>query len=223
MITKILKKIRRMFYFFGIDIKFVKKHENISAIEHNSKEARDKFYTDSKKIKKYLEINRLKFYEKIANVLNSNNISLDNNTVSDVGCGPGKLFHFIDKKYNVKKFVGYDFSPEAINLAKTIFPKGEFYVYDIYKQNNQKFDFVFCTEVIEHLLYPEKALNNLIAMLNDKAMLLITVPNGRIDKFEGHINFYSPESWDVFITQNIGNRTVKFGFINNNLFALIKN
>lgn len=223
MLTKVLKIIRKMFFYVGIDIKLVKKEESISAIEHNSVDARNSFYKDSKKIKKYLAEKRLDFYEKTVQIIKANEISLDAKDVADVGCGTGKLFVFIDKIFNVDKFIGFDFSPEAINLSKTVFPKGEFYVYDIYQKNEHKFDFIFCTEVLEHLLHPEIALSNLLAMLKDNSHLLITVPNGRIDNFNGHIQFWSPESWEVFIEKNINDNKAIFGKINSNLFALISN
>ena len=35
---------------------------------------------------------------------------------------------------------------------------------------------------------------------------MITVPNGRIDTFEGHINFWSPESWNIFIRGNVSEK-----------------
>ena len=54
---------------------------------------------------------------------------------------------------------------------------------------------------------------------------MITVPNGRIDTFEGHINFWSPESWKVFIESNISDQEfeVKVGLIDNlTNFAILK-
>ena len=88
-----------------------------------------------------------------------------------------------------------------------------------------KFDIVFCTEVLEHLLYPHIALQNIIHLSQDSGVIMITVPNGRIDTFEGHINFWSPESWKVFIESNISDQEfeVKVGLIDNlTNFAILK-
>ena len=41
-------------------------------------------------------------------------------------------------------------------------------------------------------------------MVLEGGILLVTVPNGRIDTFAGHINFWSPESWDIFVAENSG-------------------
>ncbi len=219
---KVFSIIKKIFRFFNIEIKFIKKAPNIDAVEYNSVEKTDEFYRNPKKLKNYLEKSRLEFYENIFTELEKNNKSLNNLSVSDVGCGMGKLFYYIEKKYKVKNFVGFDFSPEAINYTKSQYPNAKFFVHDIYKPYNQRFDFVFCTEVLEHLLYPEKALENLLDMLTDqKSTLLLTVPNGRTDNFAGHINFWSPESWEVFIKKYTQNYQTKFGFIGDKLFAII--
>jgi len=62
-------------------------------------------------------------------------------------------------------------------------------------------------------------------MLRPKGSLLITVPNGRLDTFDGHINFWSPESWEVFIKKNTAGNEVEIGTIQKDeaIFALIKN
>jgi hypothetical protein len=36
-------------------------------------------------------------------------------------------------------------------------------------------------------------------MLANEGVLVVTVPDGRNDTFLGHINFWSPESWKIFI------------------------
>ncbi|MEG2336387.1 MAG: hypothetical protein RSC04_01440, partial [Bacteroidales bacterium] len=35
--------------------------------------------------------------------------------------------------------------------------------------------------------------------------LVISVPDGRKDTYSGHIQFWSPESWAVFIEDNMAN------------------
>jgi 2-polyprenyl-3-methyl-5-hydroxy-6-metoxy-1,4-benzoquinol methylase len=81
---------------------------------------------------------------------------------------------------------------------------------------HEKYDFVLCTEVLEHLLHPEIALNNIMNMLEENGKALITVPNGRTDTFGGHINFWSPESWNVFIKKNSAGFYSETGLIHNN-------
>ena len=50
-------------------------------------------------------------------------------------------------------------------------------VEDLPSLNLPKFDATIMTEVIEHLLDPDKALENIVNLLNDHGVLIITTPN----------------------------------------------
>ena len=53
-------------------------------------------------------------------------------TLLDVGCGLGDLFHYI-KKHNINlKYKGADTSTELINAAKRAYPGGYFFRYDLF-------------------------------------------------------------------------------------------
>jgi 2-polyprenyl-3-methyl-5-hydroxy-6-metoxy-1,4-benzoquinol methylase len=60
----------------------------------------------------------------------------------------------------------------------------------------EKFDYVLCTEVLEHLEEWEKALEVLKSITNKK--LIITVPNERCGFCEGHYRNYTPELLQKF-------------------------
>ena len=138
-----------------------------------------------------------------------------------IGCGTG---HLLLEAYKSRKIVGLGYSTEALSRAKHLLPKGEFYQYDIYKPFTEQFDLVFCTEVLEHLLEPRKAMKNIVSMIKPGGVALITVPEGRADTFLGHINSWSPGSWKVFVKdsafgvfdcafQVIGNDTIDLAVI----------
>jgi len=78
---------------------------------------------------------------------------------------------------------------------------------------------------LEHLLYPARALKQILGILEPSGMVLLTVPNGRIDNFGGHINFWSPESWKVFLEEFGNLYEIETGLMEENraIFALIKN
>ena len=86
-------------------------------------------------------------------------------SVLDVGCGPSqKVGRMLGTRNNLK-VVGID-SPEAINLSKKFNPTGEYYVCDLDSDVEIAtlssigfFDVIFCLDVIEHVLFPEKTLN----------------------------------------------------------------
>src|SRR5262249_22983755 len=85
-------------------------------------------------------------------------------------------------------------------------------------------DVVFCIEVLEHLTHPDKALRRLLTMLNTRGVAILTVPNGRLDTFEGHINFWSPESWEVFIREVCNGCVVETGLMDDERtnFAVVR-
>jgi len=223
MLKLILKKIHNFFLIFRINISLVKNENNhVSAIEHNTVESMNNFYADSKLVKNYLEPSRIKFYLKILEILKNNKIDLNGKSLVDVGCGTGHLLSFINKEYEPCRIVGYDFADDALKIARKNVPGADFSLYDIYSAQIEKFDCIFCTEVLEHLLYPDKALKNLIEMLSSSGMLLLTVPNGRKDMYEGHINFWSPESWKVFLENNSNGLSVQTGIVESSgLFGII--
>ena len=176
-----------------------------NAIAHNSLDKMNEFYQDDRLLIDYICEERIEFYKAVVELIKSRMDTLDNKKIADIGCGTGHLLYYLQKEFKFQKATGFDYSPEAIKVAKNLFPAFDFYEFDIYQSHEQRFDVLLCTEVLEHLLYPSRAFSNLLSMLKENGVLLITVPNGRTDTFGGHINFWSPESWKVFIdTSNEG-------------------
>lgn len=76
------------------------------------------------------------------------------------------------------------------------------------------------TEVLEHLVHPEAALRKLAKV---GRTLLLTVPDGRRDtteamqfnpewgSYRGHVNFWSPESWAVWLKRELPNHVIHTG------------
>lgn len=213
--NRFLKAIHNFILHFGINISFVKKDKaEISALEHNTSIKMNDFYQNENNLKQYLDPARLDFYKKIIHLFIKENISLTGKTVADVGCGTGHLLKYISTKMRPAYSAGFDFSEVAIEVAKTTFPEAQYQVFDLYNLLPKKFDVIVCTEVLEHLLYPDRAMNNLIEMLNPNGVLLLTVPNGRVDTYNGHINFWSPESWEIFLKENALNSAIRTGSFN---------
>src|SRR6266576_596786 len=98
-------------------------------------------------------------------------------SILDVGCGEGFTLSKLKEAGLRKKLEGVEYLDTAIALGKKERPdihikKGT--IYDLpYKDN--AFDLVLCTEVLEHLEEPEKALKELIRV--SKRYMLLTVPN----------------------------------------------
>lgn len=99
------------------------------------------------------------------------------NSVLDVGCGEGFTLDRLQKDKIGKSYEGLEYSKDAIELGKKLYPKLHIRFGDIYElpYAENSFDLVICTEVLEHLENPRKALRELIRVSNK--YILLTVPN----------------------------------------------
>lgn len=172
---------------------------NLSPYQENSVHLYDAFYGDAPVVQDYYGSTRLAFYKGVVNYVREQGLAIDGKHVADIGCGVGYLIHEIQNCFTPDSLSGYDFSSQAIEYSRKKFPGSTFAVHDIYTPVPNTFDVIFCTEVLEHLEFPHKALSMLVAALNPGGVLILTVPNGRLDNLTEHINFWSPESWKAFL------------------------
>ena len=156
----------------------------------------DNIWSHKRFVKKYLDKERLKFYQAIRDLIKSQAYIHKFTSVVDVGCGPGYLLKIVAELNPEARLVGLDFSNEVLQAASEICPSAMFQKHDIYEKLGETFDLAVCSEVLEHLDYPHKALDQLTKIAN---CIVLTVPNGRKDSYAGHINFWSMRSWEVFL------------------------
>lgn len=198
-----------------------------SAVAFNSRESMDSFFGDPGVVEMYLSPERRKFFTLVIGLLSSRGIEANGKRIADVGCGTGHLLEEVKRVFLSASLTGFEYSTSALKIAQNLLPEARFHEFDIYEglKGREQFDVVMCTEVLEHLLYPARALENLLAMVaSSSGTLLLTVPNGRTDTYEGHINFWSPESWKVFVESSaaqLGCR-VETGLVHNCNFAIVR-
>lgn len=99
--------------------------------------------------------------------------------VLDIGCGNGFLLENIRRQYPKTECVGCDFSLQLCKNAKEGDRQGNFVQGDaeVLPFASSVFDMIFITEVLEHLLEPEKALLEIKRILKPEGKLILTVPN----------------------------------------------
>ena len=186
-----------------------------NAIERNSEDEMDAFWDSDASNEIYSN-----FGKNLAQFVFQ---SLENRSFSkflDMGCGSGDVTFEILKVIKCEEVHAYDFSESSIRKTQArlsnIDSRLTCMVKDIYNLTDT-FDFILCTEVIEHLEDPEAALKSMLNSLSDFGYLLITVPDGRLDRSYRHINFWSSESFSIFVKNIIDHEQYQANFKKVNL------
>jgi ubiquinone/menaquinone biosynthesis C-methylase UbiE len=122
-------------------------------------------------------------------------VSLEFDSVLDVGCGQGSFLKELVTEFPKISPCGIDVSSAAVELASARVPQGKFWVLDIERERLEKtFDLVVCSEVLEHIPEDLSALKNLAHMTGK--YIVISTLQGRMRSFEaeevGHVRNYAP-------------------------------
>ncbi|MCD4695701.1 MAG: class I SAM-dependent methyltransferase [Bacteroidales bacterium] len=216
-LTRIFRKLKRV-------ISGYKAPEISNAVDYNSKQNINNLHSSFNYFKTTL-VNSKDFVETVYRFILSKKINPEGLNILDVGCGPGILLNKISKDFNTSGLTGLDFSETKIENCRKVHPHIQFEAHSIYEPYPLKYDLVICTEVLEHLEYPQKAMKQLLSLLRPGSTLLVTVPNGRTDTFAGHIYYWGPESWKLFLKETISDSYItEAGLFNKdrNNFAIVQ-
>ena len=136
---------------------------------------------------------------------------IDGGVVLEIGCAEGWMSELISKKANI--LFSCDIAMSYLQRAKKRGINANFARIDAHclPFSENLFDCVVITEVLEHLIAPYRALEEIRRILKPNAILIISVPNNMnfsnllmhlMKKYRqtgsAHINFY-----DVFSIQNL--------------------
>jgi len=129
-----------------------------------------KKHTSKNPLQKFLINN---FYRTLLALLKN----LECDSILDVGCGEGFTLNILHQNRIGKRLEGVDFQKEAVKLGRKIHPHLKLRQGNIYNLpfKDDSFDLIICTEVLEHLEDPKKALTEIIRV--SKRYLLLSVPN----------------------------------------------
>jgi SAM-dependent methyltransferase len=216
------KIILLLFRSLGYEIRRIKSRSIIIESRPNGferdEEGYDKVWSNQAYLEQYDRVHK-EGYNSLVEFLIGSNVMDKALSLADIGCGPGNLINMIEKKWPNMRLFGFDFSINAINVARLKVPSAIFNTHDIYKPLNDQFDIVLCCETLEHLLYPAKALENVLSAT--RQVCILTVPDGRMDTYQGHINFWSEESWGCFLQTWIKSWEVSISHTRTGLIALM--
>lgn len=166
----------------------------------------------------YLSNERMGFFGDVVRLCDEAAVDLDGKRVADVGTGTGYLLRRVGAEAPTADLIGYDTFEGVLPLARLVCPQATFEALGL-EEIEAAHDVVFCTEVLEHLVAPESAVRKLAAIVRPGGALVLTTPDGRRDQQEagepredgaaywGHINFWSPESWKLFLERSLPSGT----------------
>jgi SAM-dependent methyltransferase len=141
--------------------------------------------------------------------------------VLDVGCHAGYLLRLLARRHPDARLFGCDVYADKVAMAHRACPTAEVWRAQLAELADEaRYDVVFFNEVLEHTRDPEAVLRRLVRLKRPGGWLVLSVPDGRedtfpamsyhpeFDAFGGHVNFWSPESWQLFVTRLCPDREV---------------
>lgn len=178
------------------DFKNRRKKTAPNITRRNTRRAYERVYRDDRLLGEYLSEPRLDFYSELARLCAAERPR----SVIDVGCGTGHLLHAVVEAADPKRVLGVDHASAGIRRARELVPTGEFRSESLYDLDaSESFDLVLCTEVLEHLSKPDVAMRILARLCAPGGLMVITVPDGALDDWEGHRNFWGEPELASFL------------------------
>jgi len=144
------------------------------------------------------------------------------NSVLDVGAGSGMITRRIKELRPNLHISACDFSRPAVDWLKSKIPLNEVFWCDItngIEKPNKSYDIVVCTEVLEHLDNPQKAINELMRITRKKVIVSVPFGETQSKKSAEHIwSFSLDDIFDLFKGYGMVYLTVAAG--NSNIVAV---
>ncbi len=125
--------------------------------------------------------------------------------ILDVGCGRGELLRELSNVFPGAAIFGADVSEQSLVISREQNPTFELFELNLthptferqYKSRVAQFDLVVCSEVLEHIENDRLAASHLATLIAPSGVAIVTVPGGRLTRFDvsiGHLRSYTAES-----------------------------
>lgn len=173
----------------------------------------DKYNSQNPIVKKLMD----GFFKALEELINE--VPFSSPHILEAGCGEGYVTAFLNYKFgSTSSIEAFDISEKVIEEAKKQNNHITFWVGDIYQispASQNKYDLLVCSEVLEHLEEPERALKELLRVC--KGYLILSVPREPIWRFlnmlrgkyirdfgntPGHVQHWSAGNFKRFVEEN---------------------
>lgn len=127
-----------------------------------------------------------------------------NSRLLDVGCGTGALLNKLRPRFSGELY-GCDLAPVAVEAVRDICKDARVVCLPALPQDwNSRFDYVICTEVLEHLSRPEQAIASMAQCLRAGGKLILSVPNDSMhpDDFDEHVQSFDAASMSAILRKH---------------------
>ncbi len=128
--------------------------------------------------------------------------NLNPETLTDVGCGEGRIISDLGQADLKTSFTGVDISKRAIQFAEAFCNKGTFFVHDIIeKPLPEKADVIISCEVIEHIKpdQVQKYIDNIYSSMNPGGRIIITTPTTNVPTIPKHYQHFDAKKFDALL------------------------
>jgi SAM-dependent methyltransferase len=178
------------------DFRNARAHTAANVTRRNTRSAYRRLYGDAQLLAEYRTDERLALYDRVADLA----AELEPMSVVDVGCGSGDLLRRIVDRLDAVDALGIDYADTAVEVARRLVPEADFVTADIDTyESSRAFELVVCTEVLEHLKRPDAGRDLLGRLVAPGGSILVTVPDGAADDWEGHESFWSADELVEFL------------------------
>lgn len=208
----------------GYEIRPLSLNGASNSIIYNSKHHIDRFYNDSKLLEEYIKTNVPDHITNLFTLLREKKLNLENKRIIDVGCGTGHCLKELKDTYKNIQLKGTEFASAPLKIASEVAVGIPILKLDITTNTlSETFDVVLCQQVLEHIPDYETALQHLWQMTAPCGYLLLTIPDGRLDSFAGHIHFWSIEGFTLLLKKALNPKEITVGTLQDgfSLYALL--
>jgi ubiquinone/menaquinone biosynthesis C-methylase UbiE len=100
-------------------------------------------------------------------------------SILEVGCGSGRIFQFLNKHFKGISYTGIELSEKVIEQNRIKYPDQKWHVAGVYNMpvDEESVDVCFSFYVLEHLVFPERAISEMMRTVKKGGYLILIFPD----------------------------------------------